>query len=398
MSRHLHIQELLSRYPIEVVLESETLWPDPFAAPEVPDPRILSGYLSGDLFLHYDLTHQIEHSLPCLRALEAMLQDPDAALHMLPSEPLEVPSPRSVTAKPTAFAQSPLGKIHAVRNDYLWWDEEELTLRTGYNFQTTHVLLVSDPIMESAPYVRVIPCSPDLVWAEDMRSALDLPFQSTSGSGWVLHAWLGYPMSLDDLDYCVGQITPQELQRLQQQLSRTKDQASQETEDTPEPMWLYLEREQLIERTQTLCSTLDAYRLQAEAGESLFSLATEHVIPLPLAASSGEIASRIAIATTEESGVDHTTAVTSEAMQATLLESFPQYDDTTERGIIQWLLSSPLSQVREVYVLTEEKKILGRGRYHPADRTILLEAPWALLAPYSADLKKIEKLMLLLIL
>lgn len=304
------IQNLLSAIPFEDLWESELLWPDAMEAPDVPPKEDLVDFLEDPRKINSDLTRQIESSVACLRALkELQVEDPpnvqnSAAMtaffqkagikddaEISPSEDA-TPNNKLIAPPYTLLAKEVIcGQIRAVRSEYQCWDGERFSRK--FNFKPVDLLITSDRINRPAgDFFRAVPCSPSEIWrTEDMLCPEDVVFATVGGSQWVLHTWLGYPVSVDDLDDCLGKLSEEEMARIDDAIEALNHT---DTGEITEPEWLSLERERLAERADTLPNTVDAQRwkLEAEAAIASQTKTSGNIIVFPSPVATALLAAR----------------------------------------------------------------------------------------------------------
>ena len=276
------ISNLLAAIPFDDLWESERLWPDPMEAPDIPPVEDLVAFLEDSKKIDPDLASQIKSSVACLRALDelqtkdlakdknsAAMKDFFKKVGITDNQAIEQSDDEVPTNHPVPFphvrpqsAEVRSRQIRSVRHGYQYWDEE--SLRRGFNFNPVDLLIISERIERPAgDFFRAVPCSPSEVWRiEDMLCPEDIVFNTVGGSQWVLHTWLAYPVSVDDLDDYLGQLSEEEMTRIHNQIEALNHT---EPAEVTEPEWLSLERERIVERADTLPNTVDAQRWKWEA-------------------------------------------------------------------------------------------------------------------------------------
>lgn len=272
--------ELLEKWSPEEISESLRLWPDPFSSPDIPPRETLQKYRQEPARVEDgDLRNHIATRLDCQRALLALREETAerevirTGLRQLlaakaePKNPPEKKTKTGDSSLPKREETIPLeaGSIYTVKTGFQVWNGEGL--QRGFNFNPPEVMVVSRAISRESggEYYRVIPCSAALTWGfDDAESSGDILFRSTTGSEWILHTWLEYPVSSEDFAYGVGRINKDEQKRLKEFLLNRTASSGEPVED---PEWL-LDRERLAVRASTLPCTCDARRMEALAGEN----------------------------------------------------------------------------------------------------------------------------------
>ena len=305
------IRNLLAAIPFEDLWESELLWPDPMEAPDVPKKEDLVGFLEDPGKINSDLDCQIKSSVACLRALEELqakssARDKNSAVMKAFFQKVgiaddqevsqgEGDTPNNNPGPPNTAHRLPTevscGQIRSVRSQYQCWDGEALSNK--FNFKPVDLLITTARIERPAgDFFRAIPCSSADIWrTEDMLCPEDVVFKTAGGSQWVLHTWLGYPVSVDDLDDCLGVLSEEEMVRIHGEIEALNRAAPDEI---TEPEWLALERERLAERADTLPSTVDAQRWKSEAEAAIASEAKSlgNIIAFPASVATALLAAR----------------------------------------------------------------------------------------------------------
>lgn len=305
------ISNLLAAIPFEDLWESELLWPDPMEAPDVPPKKDLVAFLEDLGKINSDLARQIESSVSCLRALEGLqaedqTENKNSATMTAFFQKVgiaddqenrqdEDKTPNSHPVAPPPAHRLPTEvrcrQIRSVRLEYQYWDGE--TFSRKFNFKPVDLLITSDRIERPAgDFFRAVPCSPSEIWrTEDMLCPEDLVFKTVGGSQWVLHTWLGYQVSVDDLDDCLGTLSEEEAARIHYEIEALNHAAPNEI---TEPEWLSLERERLAERADTLPNTVDAQRWKSEAETAIASQTktSENIIAFPSPVTTSLLAAR----------------------------------------------------------------------------------------------------------
>jgi len=295
------------------------LWPDPSLAPDVPSDEVLRAFL-GNSEVTDDVRDQIEGSVNCVRRMMELETEPppipanakvdaegyEALRRVVDSIPEEFQAPGSLRTLGFSSRKPAPGDVWALRTDYKWFDGRRL--REGYNYDLPFVLLLSDPEEDANGefFCRAMICSDLDSWG-DRQGSDEVLFKGESGDQWILHLWLEFPVSLNDLNKCVDGVHPQHADRIAVAVEaygmgiplQSKDGVGIGPDKNEADIWL--ERKRLYERSRTVPCTLDAMAMEAEA-------AAEHVVsfcefvrntkehawadsfaPLPMAAKSGDM-------------------------------------------------------------------------------------------------------------
>ncbi len=313
------LSRLLGKHSPEAYFRSDTLWPDPSLAPDVPSDEVLRAFL-GNSEVTDDVRDQIEGSVNCVRRMMELETEPppipanakvdaegyESLRRVVDSIPEEFQAPGSLRTLGFSSRKPAPGDVWALRTDYKWFDGRRL--REGYNYDLPFLLLLSDPEEDAngESFCRAMICSDLDSWG-DRQGSDEVLFKGESGDQWILHLWLEFPVSLNDLNKCVDGVHPQHADRIAVAVEaygmglplQSQDGVGIGPDKDEEEIWV--ERRRLYERARTIPSSLDAIRMEDEtASERVVSFcefvqnATEDALhdaalPLPMAAKTGEI-------------------------------------------------------------------------------------------------------------
>lgn len=194
------IETLLAAYASEI-----NLWDDPFDAPSVPDRSVLEDFLENPDSVEKDLAAQIRSDLNCKRALDRVkfekygvftskeLISEENFHKILESAPS--PAAKLVLNEPDnrMFYPSKGGIFYTKSKLLMFKDGQNSYI---YTFRPCAVLLLDngekkewdDTVFRCA--VVTPECVDKAVEGQDMLLK----------NGWILHKWLNYPLSLDQID------------------------------------------------------------------------------------------------------------------------------------------------------------------------------------------------------
>lgn len=428
-----NIHNLLTAVPFEDLWESQRLWPDPMEAPDVPPKTILTDFLEDSTRMEAELVRQIETSVACLRALEELIaEEPEKEISsymtaffqkagIVEDREDDLNDVENTEDSPIPFPSSQCqllsahpGQIRSVRHELQCWDGESLSKR--FNFKPVDILIVSNRIQRPAgDFFRAIPCSPSEIWrTEDMLCPEDVVFTTVGGSEWVLHTWLGYPVSVDDLEDWLGELNDAEMARIRGEIESL---SSSDSFEITEPEWLSLERERLAERADTLPSTVDAQRLnwEAEAADESMNTRghTQNILeyaecfslsPRRAADDQANVSNLAVISQSEFDQFclkSHSFGTVHEEPEKPQGEAIvlagPVQDD--EQGFLQWEIHPAQPKESKVLVVDIERKTeLGEAHLSEDGRIVTLkDIPWEALVAYQQNRTRLSNLTILVI-
>ena len=175
------------------------LWGNPFEAPSVPPEDVIRKFINNPEDLPSDLVRQIETDINCRAAVKKLeLCDADPAY----KENVQV------SAEEIRKALEPVGN-HGDKTDFpckggIFYTKSELKVFNDakgknyniYTFLPQAVLLISDVKIKPGG-IKMFRCAvvtPDFEGGAVDGQDMDL------GNGWILHKWLCYPVSFEQLD------------------------------------------------------------------------------------------------------------------------------------------------------------------------------------------------------
>lgn len=258
------------------------MWPDPEEAPEVPPREILDAYrfdqLEGveeiwpkdELHLLQELKRQIQLSENCQVAMVGQ------EIENRPCQPMH---PRRIAHWLELLSDQPnhndinnleIADIFLTRKRVKVWDGEILADR--WNFDPTPVVIMG--INEEMPWgdqtVRGAVCSPVLDIEDVDLSDDEIMVRADDSSVWVVHLWLKFPVSTEQLHRRVGRLDESSAEDfltaiglIEQGLPLTEEEGAGEPLDMENELFT-LERERFYERATWLCATVQSLREEWE--------------------------------------------------------------------------------------------------------------------------------------
>jgi len=192
---------------------SESRWPDPFMAPDVPDEETIRKYIRDRSSLDPDMVNQIEESVNCRRAVALVEAMDSPVLEGLSEESEWEISPEVVTRTAAMVARrrrkkiSPpkgrktVGEVWMTKTTVEHWNGRSIEMRRLN--RAPAVLLVSGPRDFGFDRVfRGVAVTFDAGYA-----ALDDLIFEANGVQVVAHMWLEYPVSCNQLSHCMAKLT-----------------------------------------------------------------------------------------------------------------------------------------------------------------------------------------------
>lgn len=252
MSKPTPASQSSPRFSREYVASLE-YWPDPWEAPEVPPPALLSAWEEGTV-TDADLDAQVGESINCMRALQLLALGfmeegvGDLGLHL----------PVLRAEGPATTPQA--GQLWTTRSAVEAF-ADGVPYRRRWTFDPVSVLLLSGPaVTENDRIWRVAVITPEGNWPEEWRGSRDRSVVAHLGgeaAAYVAHLWLEYPVSESQLHATFGEVAPGTLQAV---WTAPEGEAGSAEEDEEGRM----ARERLLARASFLPMTADARRATRE--------------------------------------------------------------------------------------------------------------------------------------
>ena len=281
---------------------SERLWPYPFDAHDVPDFGNLNSWVDDSLE-DEDLKFHIENSINCIRALQLLLeesgveyQEPTNAEKTSFERVLELMKSTPIDERKSDYDEPPRFKYHGAPKQYLLYNTKSKlpilvdgTIRYSYNFDPPMVLLVNDgkesDTKKSETLFRGVPASFSEDYPVNQMDSDQILVGLKDGRRIVLHLSLNYPVSSEQLDDAVGSVPDSEQEKVRVGISAVLQGIPLMPADgagigPSEEMAeiVALERERIVERSQTLAAFADfnlQQAIQLEASSKTESIATK---------------------------------------------------------------------------------------------------------------------------
>lgn len=288
-----------TKHILDAFEKSMWLWPDPFLSPWVPPQKTLIEFIKNPNSLNKDLRKHIMLNIDCKRAVDSIKFDQDSMLREVFSlsdshDKNSLPNSKEILSTPkqtiNIFNMPSKGMIVKARETFKIFEKGRE--RTGYVFLSPKILILNNG--ELMPWgkkkvFRAVAVTP----AGLFSSIKGLDYNTESG--WTVHLWLTYPVSLDQINTNIHLGTIDEIDEI---INGIQKYESSDIEN----IYFGLDQQRLLDMASSLPASADAEMARYEWIQSVFKNFEEKTLreiketPYMVAADSKE-ASRLLVRT-----------------------------------------------------------------------------------------------------